>query len=129
MIIYLHSNSVPLHFVQNEYIIRCIIASLPKLISPNQIWRPPWWYFKSENGHTHKPMSIILESHVWSTMQIWSEKLMWWNLLAMNHLQFMVNQRSNDILFMLLFGWKFCPILLILNISKALCITNLTSPN
>jgi hypothetical protein len=37
MIIHLHSNSVPLHFVQIEHIVMSIIASLPKLSSPNQL--------------------------------------------------------------------------------------------
>jgi len=30
MIIHLHSNSVPLHFVQIEHIVKCIIASIKK---------------------------------------------------------------------------------------------------
>jgi hypothetical protein len=37
MIIHLNSNSVPLHFVQIEHIIKCTIVNLPKLFSPNQL--------------------------------------------------------------------------------------------
>jgi hypothetical protein len=33
MIIHLHSDSVPFHFMQIEHIIKCIIISLPKLSS------------------------------------------------------------------------------------------------
>jgi hypothetical protein len=51
------------------------------------------------------------------------------DLLAMNHLQFMVIHKSNDFLFMLLYRWKPCPILAIPNIFKGFCIWNLASSN
>jgi hypothetical protein len=35
MIIHLHYDNVPLQFVQIEHIVKCIIASLPKLFSQN----------------------------------------------------------------------------------------------
>jgi hypothetical protein len=62
-------------------------------------------------------MSIIWKTHVWSTMQIWSENWMWWNLLIMNHFQFTIIHKLYDLLFTLLFRWRSCPILAITNIS------------